>query len=110
MSQYTRYLVCYDIQDSKVRRRFFSFLKDLGLVPLQESVFYGDLKPAEARSLGIRAAEMLDSSTSLALSCFSKSSTDKCFWFPCSLDVDRMRTCVGYKHFVYEDPDGYGFL
>ena len=98
MSQYTRYLVCYDIQDSKGRRRFFSFLKDLGLVPLQESVFYGDLKPAEARSLGIRAAEMLDSST------------DKCFWFPCSLDVDRMRTCVGYKHFVYEDPDGYGFL
>ena len=98
MSQYTRYLVCYDIQDSKVRRRFFSFLKDLGLVPLQESVFYGDLKPAEARSLGIRAAEMLDSST------------DKCFWFPCSLDVDRMRTCVGYKLFVYEDPDGYGFL
>lgn len=39
MSQYTRYLVCYDIEDSKVRRRFFSFLKDLGLVPLQESVF-----------------------------------------------------------------------
>lgn len=73
-------------------------MKDLGLVPSQESVFYGDLKPAEARSLGIRAAEMLDSST------------DKCFWFPCSLDVDRMRTCVGYKHFVYEDPDGYGFL
>ena len=37
---YVRYLVCYDIVDNKKRKKFADFLKDLGLIPLQKSVFY----------------------------------------------------------------------
>lgn len=44
MSIYVKYLVCYDISDTKIRKKFSDCLKDLGLVSLQESVFYGDLK------------------------------------------------------------------
>lgn len=47
MSIYVKYLVCYDISDTKIRKKFSDCLKDLGLVSLQESVFYGDLKKTE---------------------------------------------------------------
>ena len=40
MSIYVKYLVCYDISDTKIRKKFSDCLKDLGLVSLQESVFY----------------------------------------------------------------------
>jgi len=39
MSIYVKYLVCYDITDGRIRKKFSDSLKDLGLVPLQESVF-----------------------------------------------------------------------
>ena len=47
MGMYAKYLVCYDIVDNKRRKRFSDALKDLGMVPMQKSVFYGDLKGAE---------------------------------------------------------------
>lgn len=44
MSLYVKYLVCYDISNTRTRSKFFDFLKDLGLTPIQKSVFFGDLK------------------------------------------------------------------
>ena len=98
MSLYVKYLVCYDIPDNRLRKRLSDSLKDMGLIALQKSVFYGDLKPPEAR----------------ALACFAKQNLnpkiDKCFWFPCHLNIEQMRQCVGYENFVYEEPDGFKFL
>lgn len=98
MDQYVRYLICYDIQDNKLRTMFSDSLKDIGLYPLQKSVFYGDLKPAEAKTLDRLAHKLLDPKT------------DKCLWFPCHLDENHIRSCVGYENFVFEETDGFKFL
>lgn len=55
---YVKYLVCYDIVDNKRRKKFIDALEDLGLIRIQYSVFYGDLKPAEAKAL-VRSASTL---------------------------------------------------
>lgn len=98
MSMYVKYLVCYDISDNKRRKKFSDSLKDMGMVAMQESVFYGDLKPAEARALGRTAREQLDEKE------------DKCFWFPCRLNQDEIRECLGYANWVYTEPDGHGII
>lgn len=95
---YVRYLVCYDIVDNKKRKKFADFLKDLGLIPLQKSVFYGDLKPPEARLLAATADDMLDETE------------DSCLWFPCHLTIERIRSCTGLKNFEYDLPDGNKLL
>ena len=71
---YAKYLVCYDVSSNSRRKKFSDALKDLGLVSMQGSVFYGDLKPAEVRALARKTAELLDPKE------------DKCFWFPCRLE------------------------
>lgn len=95
---YTRYLVCYDIADNRKRKKFSDALKDLGLIPIQKSVFYGDLKPPESRLLGETAKEMLDETE------------DKCLWFPCHLSVERIRSCLGLSNFNYDPPDCNKFI
>ena len=62
MSLYVKYLVCYDISNTRTRSKFFDFLKDLGLTPIQKSVFFGDLKTPEVRSLKAAAEKWLDAS------------------------------------------------
>lgn len=95
---YVKYLVCYDIVDNKRRKKFIDALEDLGLIRIQYSVFYGDLKPAEAKALVRSASTLLNSKE------------DKCFWFPCRIDIDQLKKCVGYANFKYEEPDGHGFI
>ena len=63
MSLYVKYLVCYDISNTRTRSKFFDFLKDLGLTPIQKSVFFGDLKTPEVRSLKAAAEKWLWSCT-----------------------------------------------
>ena len=77
-------------------RQFTDALEDLGLVRLQYSVFYGDLNSAESRSLARTANELLDPKE------------DKCFWYPCRLDIEKVKQCVGYKNFQYSEPDCHG--
>ncbi len=98
MNKYTRYLVCYDIPDNKLRKQFSDSLKDIGLIALQKSVFYGDLNFPEAKELARLAHRLLNSDT------------DKCFWFPCFLPIEEIKKCVGYENFEYEEPDGFKFL
>ena len=98
MSQYVKYLVYYDVTDNKSRTKFSNALKDLGLIPIQKSVFYGDLKPPEARSISSLAKKFLNEET------------DSCFWFPCHLDLQKLRSCFGLKDFQYEEPDGFKVL
>lgn len=88
MSLYVKYLVCYDISNTRTRSKFFDFLKDLGLTPIQKSVFFGDLKTPEVRSLKAAAEKWLDASC------------DSCLYFPCHLKVEDIRKCFGLKHFT----------
>lgn len=40
-------IVCYDIQNTKNRTKLFKKLKDISLVSIQKSVFWGHLNKAE---------------------------------------------------------------
>lgn len=98
MSAFVHYLVCYDIPQDKIRKKFFEMLKDLGLVPLQKSVFYGSLLPLEVKTLEENCRKMLCSET------------DRCFWFACRLNFEEIQKCVGYKGFTFIEADGHGCL
>lgn len=43
------YLVSYDIENTKNRTKLFEELKDLGLLNIQKSVFYGELSKSEIK-------------------------------------------------------------
>lgn len=93
---YSKYLICYDIEDDKTRTKFFDKMKDFGLIPIQKSVFYGDLNNAEATSVKRIAFELLDCTA------------DKCLFVKCNLQPEQIRQqCLGYSEFVYVEPDGY---
>lgn len=60
MNIYQKYLVCYDIENDKTRKKFFEKMKDLGLISIQKSVFYGDLNQAEFSAMKKVVLKMLD--------------------------------------------------
>lgn len=41
--KYTQVLVAYDIANNKKRRKVYEGLKDIGLHPIQKSVFWGNI-------------------------------------------------------------------
>lgn len=51
MALYYEVLVSYDIEENKNRKKLFDELKDMGLVSIQKSVFWGHLKVAEIKIL-----------------------------------------------------------
>ena len=71
MNLYSKYLVCYDIENNKTRTKFFEKMKDFGLQPIQKSVFYGFLNQAEFNSVRKLAFELL------------AASNDKCIFMKC---------------------------
>lgn len=46
---YAQVLVSYDISDTKRRNKLFEALKDVGLKPIQKSLFWGYVLPSEKR-------------------------------------------------------------
>jgi CRISPR-associated protein Cas2 len=98
MSLYQRYLVCYDIVNTKTRTRFADTLKDLGLFPVQKSVFIGELNQAELRSLIRYAQKHLDPKE------------DKAFWLPTLLDEKRLQQGIGYAGFTFVRADGHACI
>lgn len=51
MTMYTEIILCYDISENKTRRQIIKELKDIGLIPVQESVFWGRILSAEIKSI-----------------------------------------------------------
>ena len=92
------WLVCYDIEDNKTRRRLFDALKDLGMIALQESVFWGNLNQAELRAMQREAHELLDKKT------------DKIFWISADLQDRLQKQGIGYQYFTLPVPDGHDVL
>ncbi len=94
MALYHKYLVCYDIENNKIRKKFFDSLKDLGLKPLQKSVFYGEMNTAEYKGLQRLAHSLLNADT------------DKVFWLPVALSPEMLKSGVGYDSFFMVSADG----
>jgi len=46
------YLICYDVEDNKLRTKLFKMLQSQGLKHVQKSVFWGYLTVAEINSIG----------------------------------------------------------
>ena len=95
---YKAWLVCYDVEDNKVRRRLFEALKDIGLVAVQKSVFWGLLNEAEFRALKREARTLLDDSS------------DRIFWVSADLSGKLSEQGIGYKNFSLPSPDGYDVI
>lgn len=46
---YSQIIVSYDIENNKNRKKLFDELKDIGLTPIQKSVFWGYVLASEKR-------------------------------------------------------------
>ena len=55
------FLVSYDIEDTKQRTKLFNKLKDISLLPIQKSVFWGYLSKAELDFIKRFMKDKLDS-------------------------------------------------
>jgi len=53
-------LVCYDVECDKRRSKLFEALKDIGLRPIQKSVFWGDATRAEMKAIQREFKRLLD--------------------------------------------------
>ena len=54
-----QYIVCYDIEDNKKRKKITDLLLDLGLRRIQKSVFWGFLSAAEISGIYNEAHTLL---------------------------------------------------
>ncbi|MDO5352883.1 MAG: CRISPR-associated endonuclease Cas2 [Succinatimonas sp.] len=93
---YSRYVICYDIENVKTRKKLYKSFKDFGLTPIQKSVFFGELTRAEIASIKRIVNELLNKKT------------DKCLYILNSLtEQDIRNNCFGYKDFKYVSVDGF---
>ena len=95
-SMYSQIVVSYDIEDNKNRKKLFEELKDLGLKPIQKSVFWGYLLVSEKRVI----KEL-----------FKKycSDNDKAFLINASLD-NNLQNCFGYTEEDFKHPDEFEII
>lgn len=95
MALYYEVLVSYDIEDNKNRKKLFEELKDMGLVSIQKSVFWGELKLAEIKFLPNLIEKYC-------------TGNDKAFFVRANLSKDILSNSFGYskedfesKSFIY---------
>ena len=99
MNKSLRYevLVAYDIENNKQRKKLFEQLKDVGLEPIQKSVFWGFLNRAEERAL-YRLFEKLDKET------------DKAFLVRAKLGTVIGKYGLGYQESDFQPPTSFEVL
>ncbi len=91
---YTQIIVSYDISDTKNRNKFFEELKDLGLVSIQKSVFWGYVIPSEKRVI----KELFKK--------YCKIEMDKAFIVNVTLDKD-LNDSFGYLEEDFSHPESF---
>ena len=82
---YSEVIASYDVTDNKRRRKVFEALKDLGLTPIQHSVFHGWLTTAEKKEILIIFEKFL------------KKDNDKAFFVNCNLSKKFQDRSFGHK-------------
>lgn len=91
---YTQIIVSYDISETKKRNKFFDELKDLGLVSIQKSVFWGYVLPSEKRVIKELFKKYCDIET------------DKAFMVNATLDKD-LDDSFGYDEDDFSHPESF---
>lgn len=92
MAIYYEVLVSYDIEENKNRKKLFDTLKDMSLVSIQKSVFWGHLKLAEIKMLP---------------HLFEKycSDNDKAFFVKANLSKEILKNSFGYDKEDFEEKE-----
>ena len=93
---YIQIIVSYDIEDNKNRKKIFEELKDLGLISIQRSVFWGYILPSEKRYI-----------TKLFKKYCAKD--DKAFMVKATLDKE-LDNSFGYNDFNFKHPDRFEII
>jgi len=91
---YSQVIISYDISNTKNRNKFFDELKDLGLTPIQKSVFWGYILLSEKRVI----KELFKK--------YCEIETDKAFIVNATLDKD-LNDSFGYDDNDFSYPDGF---
>ena len=94
---YTQIIVSYDIREKKKRNKFFEELKDLGLVSIQKSVFWGYILPSEKRII----KELFKK--------YCEIQTDKAFIVNVTLDKD-LNDSFGYDEDDFSHPESFEII
>ncbi|GIX41411.1 MAG: hypothetical protein KatS3mg129_1144 [Leptospiraceae bacterium] len=53
-------LICYDVENNKKRKKLYDQLKQFGLIPIQKSVFWGFILPAEKNAILREVGKIID--------------------------------------------------
>jgi CRISPR-associated protein Cas2 len=94
---YTQVIVSYDIANTKNRNKFFDELKDLGLAPIQKSVFWGYIMASEKRII----KELFKK--------YCEIETDKAFMVNAVLDKD-LDDSFGYDEEDFAHPESFAIV
>lgn len=94
---YSQIIVSYDISETKKRNKFFEELKDLGLVSIQKSVFWGYVLPSEKRFIKKLFKK------------YCELDNDKAFIVNVSLDKD-LNNSFGYDEDDFKHPESFEII
>jgi CRISPR-associated protein Cas2 len=94
---YTQIIVSYDISNTKKRTKFFEELKDIGLIPIQKSLFWGY----------VLASEKVIIKHLFKIYCDIK--TDKAIMVNASLDKD-LKNSFGYEEDDFKHPNSFEII
>ena len=94
---YTQIVVSYDIEENKDRKKLFEELKDLGMKPIQKSVFWGYVLPSEKRII----KELFKK--------YCKIERDKAFMVNVTLDKD-LENSFGYDENDFSHPESFEII
>lgn len=89
MQLYFELLISYDIRSNKNRNKLYNALKDMGLVSIQKSVFWGHLKSAEVTMLSHLFEKYCEKN-------------DKAFFIKANLAKEIVKNSFGYDEIDFE--------
>jgi CRISPR-associated protein Cas2 len=91
------YLICYDIQDNKIRDRFFKDLRAYGLKIVQKSVFWGFITNAELSAIKNMSKNIINNDNNKILIMKTAISKNNSYFF-------------GYDNSDFKDWDEFCFI
>ena len=94
---YSQVIVSYDITDNKKRKKLFDELKDIGLISIQKSVFWGYVLASEKRVI----KELFKKYCSVGI--------DKAFLLNVNLS-DNLENSFGYSKKDFPHPENFEII